>query len=193
MTDIVSGASSIFGAVAGPVAAGQVTKGHIRWARRHASGTALLESLLSVKRLLDHRDVVTDVERWKMAIEGAITTIEQEQSGLPRQWAHLERSVRAAISEATGLGFADRMSDDQCWRVVGFDRLWLDFAAEYLRLVIATIGLWREEPSFRRANQVTIPSFDRWLQESGRYVPGLGLWPDESSLKPQRRERSILP
>jgi integrase len=75
-----------------------------------------VQTLLPVKRLLDHWDVIADVERWKVSIEGATATIEQEQSGLPRQWQWhekywpaIESSVRPATARSYGVAWRLRV------------------------------------------------------------------------------------
>lgn len=87
-----------------------------------------------------------------------------------------------------------RISVDDRREFFNPDRIWIDFAADYLNLVLAGVGHWREESSTRRARRMRIPNFDRWLQEAGRYFPGLGTWPSPESLKERRvRRRSLLP
>jgi hypothetical protein len=189
MTDVVSAAGSLSAALV----SGKMTESQLRWSRRHASGTALIHSLLPISRLLQQWDIATDTATWATAVINCMTTVQVERSAMPRQWVHLESSLRAALGEANGLGHADRISVDDCREFFNPDRLWIDFAADYLSLVLAGVGYWREESSTRRAGRVRIPSFDRWLQETGRYFPGLGTWPSAEALRKHRVGRSILP
>jgi len=170
-----------------------MTESQLRWSRRHASGTALIHSLLPINRLLQQWDIATDTAKWVTTVINCMATVQAERSATPRQWAHLEGSLRATLGEAIGLGHADRIPVDDCSEFFNPDRLWIDFAADYLSVVLAGVGYWREELSTRRAGRVRIPSFDRWLQETGRYFPGLGTWPSPEALKMHRAGRLFLP
>lgn len=188
MADVVSAAGSVSAAIV----SGRMTESQLRWSRRHASATALIHSLLPLHRLLEQWEVATDTEQWRTSVIRCMAIVQSEHSGMPRQWAHLESSIRAALNEATGLGHADRVTSDHCREFFNPDGVWIDFAADYLGLVLAGIGLWREDSSTRRARRTRIPSFDRWLQETSRYIPGLGTWPPEEELKKHRMGRSIF-
>lgn len=188
MTDVVSAAGSVSAALV----SGRMTESQLRWSRRHASGTALIHALLPISRLLQQRDIATDTTTWATAVINCMATVQAERSAMPRQWAHLEGSLRAALGEATGLGHADRIPVDDCREFFNPGRHWIDFAADYLTLVLAGVGYWREESSTRRAGRIRIPSFDRWLQQTGRYLPGLGTWPSPEALKKHRGGRSTL-
>jgi hypothetical protein len=173
MSELVSVGGSIFSTLL----AGRIATSQTRWARRRASGTEVLASLTTLHRLLGQWDIETDVNRWRAAVISATGTISSERSVMPRQWAHLEGSVRAAVSESTGLGYADRMTANFCHEAFDPDRIWIDFAADYFAYLITRVGHWREESSTRHASRAQLSSFDQWLQESGRYAPGLGLSP----------------
>lgn len=188
MTDVLSAAGSVSAALV----SARGSESQLRWSRRHASATALIHSLLPIDRLLRQWGITTDIEAWSTAVTVCMATLKAERSAMPRQWAHLEGSVRAALNEATGLGHADRISVDDCREYFNPDGMWIDFAADYLSLALAGVGSWREESSTRGAASVGIPSFDRWLQETGRYFPGLGTWPTPDELKKHRVGRSIL-
>ncbi|MFE7503911.1 hypothetical protein [Promicromonospora sp. NPDC057488] len=106
--------------------------------------------------------------------------LEEEESGMPKGWRHLQRSLGATLGESAGLGFADRMSVEDCVELADFGATWLAFGVDYLDLVVFQVGRWREESPSQRAGRARIPTFDEWLQRSGRYVPGLGVWPERA-------------
>ena len=188
MADVLSAAGSLSAAIA----SGKMTESQIRWSRREASATRLIGSLLPISNLLQQWEIATDTMKWATTVARCMSTVQAERSTMPLQWAHLEDSLRAALDEASGLGHADRIAVDARSAFFSPDRIWIDFAADYLSLVLRCVGRWREESSTRNAGRIRIPSFDSWLRETGRYSPGLGLWPSSEALKTERTGRSTL-
>jgi hypothetical protein len=119
------------------------------------------------------------VVEWVAGVKDVLVAIDESAFVVPRHWAHLKRSARAAIGEATCLAFADRYrcGAEHQFRI---EPTWLGFAEEYFAYVIQCVGTWREHYSNDRANEMRVLDFDTWLRATRRYETGVGLWPDEA-------------
>lgn len=53
-----------------------------------------------------------------------------------------------------------------------FDRVWSQYAQEYLELAIYRLQTWQNMWSNRRAAKVQLPTFNTWLADTGRHRSG---------------------
>lgn len=148
--------------------------------RRRAAGDHLYRSLVVLKKLMARKDVGQELEVWVGAIGSVYDSFDENRFTLPPQWSHLKRSVRVATGEATGLAFIDLSTLDPT-ETVKFNGNWLEFAGDYLEYAAGVVGRWREHYSGRRADSEKILEFDVWLARTGRYIPGLGVWPEHTA------------
>ena len=105
--------------------------------------------------------------KWSQDIERALQSIEANQSLLPHQWRHLYRSIRAAVGEATGLGWSEVLGGKSS-KVASFDALWIENGAAYVGYAIASIERWQDAYRDASARRVRLADFDTWLQLNGK-------------------------
>jgi hypothetical protein len=129
-------------------------------------------------RNLCRRGEQAPVSQWVEGITAAFAAVDDAAFVTPRGWAHLKRSLRAAIGEATSLAFADRYRSDFA-QLFKIEPTWLAFAEEYLDHAVHGVGTWRELHSNSEAGKVRVLDYDTWLRVTRRYETGVGLWPDD--------------
>lgn len=175
MSDAISAVASVSGAII----SGRLTESETRWARRRASSERLVSSLMPLRRLLVGRHSNPDVAEWKSVFTAAVHAAQIEQYTVPASWRRLEQSLREAIACAVGLGVADRMCVHECEDDFRPDGTWTLFAVDYLDYVMQRIARWGDESNTRRARKSELADFGAWLARSGRYAPGVGVWPGD--------------
>lgn len=156
-----------------------------RRVQRREAAEAVLPGLRKVRQLVRDASTSRDAKAWADAVWELFPAIDTVLTRLPDSWAHVERSVRAAIGEVAGpVVLSDLDPDLRSFDVVEYDRLWAAHAEEYLDYVIHRIQIWRDEPKRGTAAPPELLHYDAWLYDTGRvdYAP-LG----------RRRRRRRLP
>lgn len=105
--------------------------------------------------------------KWSQDIERALQCIEANESLLPDEWRHLYCSIRAAVGEATGLGWSEVLGGRRS-KVASFDALWIEHGAAYLGYAILRIERWQNAYRDTSARRVRLADFDTWLRLTGK-------------------------
>ena len=144
---------------------------------RSAAGESIIPTLEELLRLVRHWDTSGDSAHWHHSTERALNAIESPSHLLPPPWRHLRRSVRAAISEATGVfGFADWTPYDPNITVPPRCPEWADNAEGYLCHALGSLRAWRDEVPQTRHRGPALLDFDAWL---GRKTAAGAFQPEE--------------
>lgn len=84
---------------------------------------------------------------------------------LPPGWAHLRRSIRAAVGTIFGgVAFSDIRPNERDTELSEPDFLWQDFADDYLTYIIDGLARWGHGQQVPKR----IHDFDTWLTVTGR-------------------------
>lgn len=171
--------SEVAAAVVGAVA--EVSAAHLldwrrdektdaRALRRH-HGDAMLPPLVRLRRLLTRAEIERDPATWVEAVTSCVDVLEAAETVLPLELRRVKRSMRDAVGTATNMGLVDLLPG---WEpeLTPFDRIWSQYAEEYLGLMIYRLQEWRNTWNNRRAGRIRLPTFNTWLLESGRHRPG---------------------
>ncbi|MET4639597.1 hypothetical protein [Mycetocola sp. 2940] len=136
--------------------------------RRRASAESLLLDLRPLHRRMRKVDFSRNPKKWSHDINRALHCIEANQSLLPDEWRHLCRSVRAAVGEATGLGWSEVLGGKPS-KVASFDAIWIEHGAAYVGYTIAKIERWQNANRDASARRIRLADFDTWLRLTGKY------------------------
>ena len=91
------------------------------------------------------------------------------QRACPPQWSHINRSVRDSVGEALG-GVVLVDYHTICEHTpVTYDRLWTQYAAEYLDMLRDRVSLWRGHYKERKAGKIEVPTYTEWLRTTRRW------------------------
>jgi hypothetical protein len=91
------------------------------------------------------------------------------QRACPPQWRHMKRSVRDSVGEALG-GVVLVDFHTICEHTpVSYDRLWTQYAAEYLDMLRDRVSLWRGHYEERKAGKIEVPTYTEWLRTTQRW------------------------
>ncbi|MFP7834664.1 hypothetical protein [Marisediminicola sp. LYQ134] len=77
-------------------------------------------------------------------------------------------SIRAAVGEATGLGWGEVLGGKPS-EVASFDALWIEHGAAYVGYTTFRIEQWQEHYDARPARRTRLMDFDAWLRQTGRF------------------------
>jgi hypothetical protein len=158
---------------------------------RRTAGDGIIPTLEELLRLVRHWDTSGDSAHWHQATERALNAIESQSHLLPPAWRHLRRSVRAAISEATGVfGFADRTPHDSSITVPQRCPVWADNAEEYLCHALESLRTWRDAVPQRRNHVPPLLDFDTLLRRREELS---GQVPARTGVRVAGRVRDVLP
>ena len=168
MSDVISATvGSVTGALLEFIHGSHRDRARDRRDRRRASAEGLLSDLRPLHRRMRKIDFSRNPVKWSQDIERALQCIEANQSLLPNEWRHLYRSIRAAVGEATGLGWSEVLGGKPS-KVASFDALWIEYGAGYVGYAIAKIERWQDAYRDASARRVRLADFDTWLRLNGK-------------------------
>lgn len=141
-----------------------------RRARDFTAATELVAPLRELQRLLRcfGRERVSKDEVASAFLMWS-TTFDQHGHRLPRQWQHVDRSVRAAAGTVFGgISFIHIRPDSSRMDLGDPDAKWQDYADDYLGFIARCIWNWGD--AARDVPQV-VANYDVWLIQTGRREP----------------------
>lgn len=139
-----------------------------RRARRRHHARRVLKRLKRLRHLLSRAEVERTPSIWARAVLKTYKAIDAAESSMPLELRRIKHSVRDAVGTATGMGLVDLLP---AWEpeLAPYDRKWSQFAEEYLDLTVYCLQHWHDTWSNRKAESVTLPTFNTWLADTGRY------------------------
>lgn len=169
MSDVISATvGSVAGAFLELIHGSHRDRARDRRDRRRACAEKLLSDLRPLHRRMRKVDFSRNPAKWSQDITRALQCIEANLSLVPAEWRHLYRSVRAAVGEATGLGWSEVLGGKPS-KVASFDALWIEHGAAYVGYAIAKIERWQNAYRHASARRVRLDNFDTWLRVTGKY------------------------
>jgi len=137
--------------------------------RRHAE--AVVPRLDYLRWLLSRAEVERNPGTWAQAVISCIAVLDGAEAVLPWELRRIKHSMRDAVGTAVGMGLVDLLPT---WEpeLSPFDRVWSQYAQEYLELAIYRLQTWQNMWSNRRAAKVQLPTFNTWLADTGRHRSG---------------------
>jgi hypothetical protein len=140
-------------------------------ARRRHHAKVLLKRLKRVRLLLSRAEVERSPSPWVRAVLKSYRALDAAGASLPKELRRIKGSLRDAVGTATGMGLVDLMPAREP-QLAPYDRMWSQYAEEYVDLVIFRLQEWHNTWSNRRADRVTLPTFNTWLADTSRYRSG---------------------
>lgn len=139
--------------------------------RRRLVADELWEAVDGLQQLVQRADSSSDPVALAAAIDRVYLVFRRSERVRPWAFRHLQRSVRDSVGGAIGgavwIDFRDICEHEP----VTYDRLWAQYAAEYLSLTRDRVAEWRAAYSERRADKVTLVDYNTWLLDTGRWNP----------------------
>ncbi len=154
--------------------AGLVYRQKERRTLRLSAADTVIPRLETLRHLVRISDREAEGAAWHAATATALDAIEAQSHRLPRQWQHLQQSVRIAVGEASGaFAFADRTPYEADRQFAPYSRTWANNAEEYLTYSLRQLRVWRDELRPRR-RVPDLVHFDTWLRrrEPEPQLPG---------------------
>lgn len=161
---LVPSLPAVLTGVGGYSSAALVYRHKERRALRLSAADSVIPKLLALRHLVRISDRHADGAEWHTAAAAALDAIEAEAHRLPRQWRHLQQSVRIAIGEASGVfAFADRTPYEPSAHPAAYSAEWARNAEDYLTYSLRGLRAWKDDLRARRRCPALV-SFDEWLQ-----------------------------
>jgi hypothetical protein len=136
-------------------------------AERATTASDLYGPLRELQVLLRKHGRVTVTEsEAASAFRSFFDAFDRHRHGLPNDWAHLSRSMRAAVGTALGaVAFVDLDPTVEYIELAEPERKWHAYADDYIDYLVDRVMRWAG-PGLPRAQQLV--AFDPWLERTGR-------------------------
>lgn len=144
-------------------------------ARRRSAADELWAAIDHLQVTIQKADSSTDPVLLAAAIDRVYAAFRSSEGVRPRGFRHLQRSVRDSVGEAIGGAVWIDYRDICEHEPVTYDRMWAQYAAEYLSLMCDRVGTWRALYSESKAAKVTLPDYNTWLLDTDRWSPPYAL------------------
>jgi hypothetical protein len=137
---------------------------------RASAATALYVPLRDLQSLLRrHGRVPVTPAEVAIGFRAFYAADDRHRHELPRSWAHLRRSIRAAAGTALGgVAFVDLDPTMESFELAEPDARWADFADDYIDYVVDRVMRWGGPNRWKGDG---LEAFDPWLVRTGRRDP----------------------
>ena len=139
--------------------------------RRRFTADDLWDAIDGLQQLVQRAYSSSDPIALATAIDRAYIAFRRSERVRPWAFRHLQRSIRDSIGEAIGGPVWIDFRDISEHEPVTYDRLWAQYAAEYLSLTRDRVAQWRAAYSERTAAKVILVDYNTWLLDTGRWNP----------------------
>lgn len=147
--------------------------------RRRYAADKLWAAIDHLQGTIQKSDSSTDPMLLAAAVDRVYAAFRGSEGVRPQGFRHLQRSVRDSVGEAIG-GAVWVDSRDICeHEPVTYDRMWTQYAAEYLSLMRDRVGTWGDLYSESKAAKLSLPDYNTWLLHTDRWSPPYALSPQQ--------------